>query len=173
MPALLDILVRHGYLVLAVWVFLEQVGMPLPSFPVLLSAGALAGTGRMNFAGAVALCAASTLLADLFWYELGRRKGFKVVHWLCRISLEPDSCDRRTEGVFEQQGARSLLLSKFVPGLGAVATPLAGIFRMPLRKFLFYDFCGAALWLTSYMGLGYFFRNEIEHIAERAKELGS
>jgi membrane protein DedA with SNARE-associated domain/rhodanese-related sulfurtransferase len=173
MPALLDILLRHGYLLLAAWVFLEQAGIPIPSFPILLTAGALAGTGRMNFAAAVLFCALATLCADLMWYQLGRREGFKVVHWLCRISLEPDSCVRRTEGIFEQRGAKSLLVSKFVPGLNAVTTPLAGIIKMPLRKFIFFDFLGAVLWLTSYMAIGYFFSDEIEHIARNAKALGS
>jgi membrane protein DedA with SNARE-associated domain len=155
------------------WVFLEQLGFPLPSFPILLAAGALAGAGRKNFASAFFLCALATILADVTWYELGRRKGIKVLNLLCRISLEPDSCVRRTEGLFEKQGAKSLLLAKFLPGLNAVATPLAGIFQMRLRKFLLFDGLGAFLWLGTYMGLGYFFSSEIELIARRAKALGS
>jgi membrane protein DedA with SNARE-associated domain/rhodanese-related sulfurtransferase len=173
MHVLFELLIRHGYLFLGTWVFLEQVGIPIPSFPLLLAAGALAGQGRMNFAGVLFLCAFATLMADLLWYGLGRTKGFKVVQWLCRISLEPDSCVRRTEGLFEQQGPKSLLIAKFIPGLNAVATPLAGIFKMPLRKFLFFDFLGALIWLGSFMTIGYFFSNQIEQIAERAKALGS
>jgi membrane protein DedA with SNARE-associated domain len=173
MTSLLDILVRHGYVLLAVWVFLEQVGIPLPSFPILLAAGALAGAGRMNFGLTLMLCASASLLADFLWYEMGRRHGIKVVQLLCRISLEPDSCVRRTEGLFEKQGARSLLLAKFLPGLGAVATPLAGIFQMRLRKFLLFDVLGVLLWLLTYMGLGYFFSSQIEAVALRAKALGS
>jgi membrane protein DedA with SNARE-associated domain len=173
MPSLLETLLRHGYLFLAVWVFLELVGLPLPSFPLLLTAGALVGAHRMNFMFALVTCALATLVADLFWYELGRHKGSKVLHLLCRISLEPDSCVRRTEGLFERQGARSLVVAKFVPGLGAVATPLAGIFQMRLRKFLVFDLFGVLLWLVTYMGLGFFFSKEIERIAQNAKALGS
>jgi len=112
-------------------------------------------------------------MADFLWYEVGRRRGSKVLHLLCRISLEPDSCVRRTEGLFERQGARSLLVAKFVPGLGAVATPLAGIFQMRLRRFLLFDILGVLLWLGTYMGLGYFFSAEIERIAQNARALGS
>jgi membrane protein DedA with SNARE-associated domain len=173
MPSLLETLLRHGYLFLAIWVFLEQIGLPLPSFPLLLTAGALAGAHRMNFGFALLTCALATMTADLFWYELGRRKGSKVLHLLCRISLEPDSCVRRTEGLFEHQGARSLVAAKFLPGLGAVATPLAGIFQMRPRKFLLFDGSGILLWLVTYMGLGYFFSKEIERIAENVKALGS
>jgi membrane protein DedA with SNARE-associated domain len=172
MHSILDSLLRHGYLFLAAWVFLEQGGLPLPSFPLLLGAGALSGTGRMNLAAALFFCAFSTVCADTIWYQLGRRKGIKVVQWLCRISLEPDSCVRRTEGLFEKQGARSLLFAKFLPGLNAVATPLAGIFQMRWRKFLLFDVLGAFLWLGTYLGIGYLFSGEIERIAQRAGTLG-
>jgi membrane protein DedA with SNARE-associated domain len=173
MHSLLETLLRHGYFFLVAWVFLEQLGLPIPSFPILLATGALSGMGRMNFAAALLMCVSTTVLADVMWYELGHRKGIKVVQWLCRISLEPDSCVRRTEGLFEQEGARSLLFAKFVPGLNAVATPLAGIFQMRLHKFLLFDALGALLWLCTYMGLGYFFSSQIERIALRAASLGS
>jgi membrane protein DedA with SNARE-associated domain len=173
MHPLLEILLHHGYLLLAVWVFLEQIGLPLPSLPLLLAAGALSGMGHMNFAMAVLACALPTLVADVVWYELGRRKGLRVVQLLCRISLEPDSCVRRTEGIFESQGARSLLFAKFVPGLNAVTMPLAGIFKMPPRKFVAFDSLGILLWLSVYIGVGYFFTDQIEQIANNAKALGS
>jgi membrane protein DedA with SNARE-associated domain len=173
MHPLIEILLHHGYLLLAVWVFLEQIGLPLPSLPLLLAAGALCGMGHMNFAAALLACAVPTLVADVMWYELGRNKGLRVVQLLCRISLAPDSCVRRTEGIFDSQGARSLLFAKFVPGLSAVTMPLAGIFRMPLRRFLIFDLLGVVLWLAAYIGLGYFFTDQIELIADHAKALGS
>jgi membrane protein DedA with SNARE-associated domain len=173
MPSILETLLRHGYLFLVAWVFLEQIGLPLPSLPLLLAAGALSGVGRMNFAAALFSCAFATVLADFIWFELGRRKGIKVLHWLCRISLEPDSCVRRTEGLFEKQGAHTLLFTKFVPGLNAVVMPLAGIFQMRLQKFLLYDMIGTLFWLGTYIGLGYIFANQIELIAHSAASLGS
>jgi membrane protein DedA with SNARE-associated domain len=173
MHTMLEFLVRHGYSVLAVWVFAEQIGLPAPALPLLLAAGALAGTGRMNLFGALFLCVFATVLADTFWYQLGRHKGIKVLQWLCRISLEPDSCVRRTEGLFERQGAKSLLFAKFLPGLNAVATPLAGIFHMRLRKFLLFDALGALIWAGSYLVLGYLFSGQIEWIAQHAAVLGS
>ena len=133
---ILNIVLAHGYSLLLGWVFLEQLGLPVPSIPLLLAAGALSGLGRLNLAACLILATLASLVADIFWYELGRQKGVKVVQWLCKVTLEPDSCVRRTEGVFERLGAKSLLIAKFVPGLNAVATPLAGIFRMKFGKFL-------------------------------------
>lgn len=172
MHELLEFVMHHGYSLLAGWVFVEQIGLPLPSLPLMLAAGALAGTGRMNFFVSLFLCVVATLLADGLWYQLGRRKGVKVLQWLCRISLEPDSCVRRTEGIFEKNGARALLFAKFVPGLNAVATPLAGIFQMRPRRFILFDSLGAFLWSGTYLGLGYLFSSQIELIAQRASQLG-
>jgi membrane protein DedA with SNARE-associated domain len=172
MHPILDFLMRHGYVVLLGWVFLEQAGLPVPSLPLLLAAGALAGAGKLNFAACLLISVFACILADTIWYALGRHRGIKIVQWLCRISLEPDSCVRRTEGAFEKQGARSLLLAKFVPGLGTVATPLAGIFHMKLERFLLFDGLGALLWAGAYLGLGYLFSGEIEHIAAGARSLG-
>ncbi len=172
MHSTLEFLVSHGYLVLLVWVFLEQAGLPLPSVPLLLAAGALGGLHRLNFGMALLLCVLAAASADTIWYQLGKRKGIRILHWLCRISLEPDSCVRRTEGLFEKQGAKSLLVAKFLPGLNTVSTPLAGIFHMKFRRFLAFDALGTIFWAGTYMGLGYIFSGQIELIALKAQQLG-
>jgi len=139
---------------------------------LLLAAGALAGTGRMSFFASLFCAVLAALAADMLWYQLGRRRGIKVLQFLCKISLEPDSCVRRTEGVFAKQGARSLLLAKFLPGLGTVAPPLAGIFHMRARRFLLFDGLGSMLWAGTFLGLGYIFSGQIERIAEHLASLG-
>jgi membrane protein DedA with SNARE-associated domain len=172
MNSTLEFLFRHGYMVLVGWVFAEQVGLPLPSMPLLLAAGALAGMGRMSFFGSLFLCVAAAVAADSVWYQLGRSKGIKILQLLCKISLQPDYCVRRTEGVFSKLGARVLLISKFFPGLGAVAPPLAGIFHMRLRRFLFFDSIGALAWAVTFLGIGYVFRDQLERIAQHLAALG-
>jgi membrane protein DedA with SNARE-associated domain len=171
MHSLLDFLFRHGYVVLLVWVFAEQIGLPVPTVPLLLAAGALAGAGRLSFFASLFFCVLAALAADTIWFQLGRLKGIRILQLLCKISLEPDSCVRRTEGIFSKQGARSLLFAKFLPGLGAVAPPLAGIFHMRRRRFLLFDSLGSLLWAGGYLSLGYVFSGEIERIAERASVL--
>src|SRR5258708_2078038 len=141
----LEFLLHNGYILLLGWVFVEQLGLPLPSMPLLLAAGALAGTGHLSFFASLLYAMLAAVGADSIWYQLGRVKGIKILQLLCKISLEPDSCVRRTEGLFSKQGARSLLLAKFLPGLGTVAPPLAGIFHMRPRRFLFFDAMGSFL----------------------------
>src|SRR5712692_529827 len=172
MLSLLDFLLRHGYVVLLGWVFVEQIGLPVPTVPLLLAAGALAGAGRLSFFASLFFCLLAALAADTIWFQLGRLKGIKILHLLCKISLEPDSCVRRTQGIFSKQGARSLLLAKFLPGLGTVAAPLAGIFHMRLRRFLLFDAAGSLLWAGTFLGLGYVFSGEIERVAEHLAALG-
>src|SRR6267154_6140667 len=109
MHSTLEFLIRHGYVVLLGWVFAEQIGLPIPSLPLMLAAGALAGTGHISFWASLLIVTIAALLADSIWYILGRTKGIRILQFLCKISLEPDSCVRRTEGIFSKQGARSLL----------------------------------------------------------------
>ena len=168
----LEFLLHHGHIVLLVWVFAEQAGVPVPSLPLLLAAGALAGSHQLNIFASLFIVALAAVSADFIWYQLGLRKGIKVLQFLCKISIEPDSCVRRTEGVFSKQGARSLIFAKFLPGLSTVAPPLAGVFQMRLRRFLIFDAAGSLLWGATFLGLGYVFSGQIEHIAERAASLG-
>ena len=162
-----DFLIRHGYAVLFGWVLLEQMGLPIPAAPLLIAAGALARAGKMNLTFALALALIAVILADLFWYSLGRYRGGRILKLLCRISLEPDSCVRRTENLFVRHGVHSLLVAKFVPGLNTAAPSLAGIFRMPVRRFMIFDSLGALLWVVSVTSLGLIFSDQLEQIALR------
>lgn len=168
----LQFVVRHGYLLVFAWVFVEQAGLPVPSVPMLLAAGALAGTHRMNLGAAIAFAVLGAVASDLMWYEIGRRKGVRVLQFLCRISLEPDSCVRRTQVSFTRNGPRVLLGAKFIPGLNAMAAPLSGIIRMNWRKFLWFDAIGALAWVSVFTLTGYVFSGELERVAARAAYLG-
>ncbi len=169
----LQFLIAHGYTVLFVWVLAEQLGLPLPSVPALLAAGALAGAGRMGLLLAVTVGTVAALLADVLWYEIGRRKGAKVLKLLCRISLEPDSCVRRTESVFASYGVGSLLVAKFFPGFSTLAPPLAGFVRVRLSRFLLLDSLGTLIWVGAFTGIGYVFSSQLEEAADFAARLGA
>ena len=172
MSGIIEFLFRYGYVLLFGWVLAEQLGLPLPSAPLLLAAGALAGTSRMNLAMAVLLPVIAAAASDVLWYELGRRRGMKLLRWLCRISLEPDSCVNKTQGHFERRGEWALVVAKFIPGLNAMAPPLAGASRMSWPRFAFFDGLGALLWVSVYIGVGYVFSNQIERAATQLVFLG-
>lgn len=173
MDSTLQFLIRHGYVVLFVWVALEQGGVPIPAVPVLLAAGALVGTGKMHLALILGTAVIASVVSDAGWYALGRRRGPRILHLLCRISLEPDSCVRETENLFARRGVASLLLAKFIPGLSTVAPPLAGIIRMSLGRFLLFDGLGALLWAGVFTGLGALFSEQLEALAVLLATMGS
>jgi membrane protein DedA with SNARE-associated domain len=166
-------LIHHGYVVLFAWVAAEQFALPVPSEPVLLAAGVLAGAGSLRLPSTIAVGVAASLLSDVIWYEIGRARGSQVMRLLCRISLEPDSCVRRSEDTFARYGGWSLLAAKFVPGLNTVAQPLAGVLRMRRSRFLLVDALGALLWIGTYTGLGYLFSDQVERLAAYGRSLGS
>ena len=169
----LQFLVKHGYLVLFASVLAQQLGVPLPSTPFIIAAGALAHSGGLNWAIVLLLACSAALIADFVWYEIGRVRGTRVLQLLCRISLEPDYCVRRTENFFSRHGEKSLLIAKFVPGISAVAPPIAGINHLPLARFLVYDTAGALLWIGSFVLLGYVFSNQLEQVIDYTERFGS
>jgi membrane protein DedA with SNARE-associated domain len=166
-------LVQHGYLLLFFWLLAEQAAVPVPSLPLLLAAGALARTGKLDLLSVLIIGVAACMIADNTWFQLGRRRGAKLLRFVCRLALEPDSCVRRTENAFVKYGLRSLLVAKFVPGLNTVAAPLAGSSGASLGRFLLFDGLGALIWLSSYTFLGYILAGQLETAAAYAMRMGS
>jgi membrane protein DedA with SNARE-associated domain/rhodanese-related sulfurtransferase len=155
---------EHGALLVFLAVLLEQGGVPLPSFTVLVAAGALVASGQVAAASVLAAAMAAALLANLGWYLAGVRYGQKVLRMLCKVSLSPDTCVRMTQSIFVRWGLASLLFSKFVPGISLVAPPIAGAIGMPVLRFLLASSLGTLLWAVAYLGLGYVFRDQIDRV---------
>ncbi|MGE5173008.1 MAG: VTT domain-containing protein [Betaproteobacteria bacterium] len=172
MANIIPFLIQHGNTVLFFWVLAETLGLPIPSVPLLITVGALAGAGQMNLFFGIGIGVCAAFLGDIFWYFMGRRHGGKVLSFLCKISLEPDSCVRKTENIFARFGARALLITKFIPGLSAVSTPLAGITGMRVSRFLLFDGMGILLWAGAYVLFGYLFSEELDRVLAYALGLG-
>jgi membrane protein DedA with SNARE-associated domain len=150
-----DFALRHYYVLLFAVTLVAQLGLPLPAAPLMLGAGALVLRGELNGPLAVLITVASFGLAHLLWFFAGRRRGAAALRLLCRISLEPDTCVRKTEDLFGRFGANLLLAAPFIPGLALVAPPLAGLSGMRLWRFLLLDCAGGLLWATAYVVAGY------------------
>ena len=156
-------LLMYGYLLLFAWVLVEQLGIPLPATPVLLAAGALSATGEISFPLALLVGLGATLTSDSAWYLIGRRYGHHVLRILCKLSMEPTVCVRRTQDSFGRRRGVTLMIAKFVPGLATLAPPVAGQNGMPFGSFLFFDAIGASLWLSLLLALGRFFGDLLRH----------
>jgi len=169
----LEFLLRHIEMVVFLTVLAEQIGFPIPAVPVLLAAGAVAGDGQAALTVLTGLSVAACLLGDMVWFELGRHRGRQALTLLCRISLEPDACVRRTENLFVTHGIRALILAKFIPGLSTLAPALAGLFKISIGRFFLFNGAGSILWSLSFLLLGYIFSDQIGYVAEQAVRFGT
>ena len=169
----IEFMARHGAAILFAAVFVEQLGVPLPAAPWLLAGGALAATGKINLFAAITVATFGSILADAIWFYLGRYRGACVLNLLCRISLEPDSCVRRTQNVFTKYGMRGIIVAKFIPGLSTLAPPLAGSSGVKASRFFFFDGLGSSLYAAVFICIGVLFSNQLEQIISALESLGS
>jgi membrane protein DedA with SNARE-associated domain/rhodanese-related sulfurtransferase len=157
------ILLTYSYVLLFGWVLVEQCGIPLPATPVLLAAGALSAEHQLSFPVVLLVGVAAALMADTGWYLVGRRYGHHVLRLLCKLSMEPTICVRRTQDSFGRRREVTLMIAKFVPGLATLAPPVAGQNGMAYGKFLFFDGIGATLWIATILAIGRFFGDFLKH----------
>jgi membrane protein DedA with SNARE-associated domain len=170
---MIGFLIRNGYVLLFAASLFEQLGAPLPSSPLLIGAGALAKSGKMALPQIVVLSVLASMLGHGVWFWAGRKRGGAVLRLVCRISIEPDSCVRRTEDLFGRHGARALIAAPWVPGLAIVAPPLAGMSGMSWRRFLALDAVGALLWSSVFAVLGYVFGPQLTLAVAVALQYGA
>jgi membrane protein DedA with SNARE-associated domain/rhodanese-related sulfurtransferase len=138
----------------------------------MLIAGAFLDKGNYQSHQLILTIVLASLIADICWYEAGRRYGERVLRTICRISISPDSCVRQTESIYARWGAASLLVAKFIPGFASVATALAGVVGTSRTQFIVFDALGAALWGGSAIGLGYLFRDAVADVLAVLERLG-
>lgn len=172
MDTLIRLIADYGLLVVFVNILVQQLGAPVPGYPMLLITGALAARGELNVLALLGTAVLACLIADSIWYAIGARSGRRVLRTLCRISLSPDGCVRQTESIFTRFGAPSLLLAKFIPGFASVATALAGAMRIPRGAFVLFDALGATLWVGVGLALGWLFAPAIREIAAGLAQFG-
>lgn len=156
MPIALEFFVHYAYGILFLWVLVEQLGVPIPSVPMLITAGTLSATHRIHAVPVMLSILLGCAVADSVWYFAGVRYGGRVVRLICRLSLEASTCVRKTEGYFSRNGGWTLVFAKFVPGLSALAPPIAGQTGMSYTRFLALDMLGSLVWASTFVFGGRF-----------------
>ena len=165
-------LTRHSYSVLFATVFARQICLPVPALLFLIAAGGLAGSGKLSLLAILLLSVTASVLADLVWFEAGRLRGDRVLHFIQRFSSTPDSSVSRIKRGFARIGPKILIVSKLVIGADAIAPPLAGVLGTGRLRFVCFDAAGAAVWAGLYTGLGYIFHAQLDKAASYAERLG-
>ena len=130
----------------------------MPASPILVAAGALSAEDQGQLFPRAAARLVASLAADGTWFLIGRRYGHhRALRFLCKLSLEPAPCVRRTQDSLGRHRSVTLMIAKFVPGLATLAPPVAGESGMSSGEFLFFDGIGATFWLGAWLLVGRFF----------------
>jgi len=167
------LIAEYGLALVFANVLIEQLGLPIPAVPTLVVAGALAAEGELSPLAVFGVAFVACMIGDGIWFLAGRRYGRRVMAFLCRVSLSPDSCVRQTEFRFERWGRLTLVLSKFIPGLSTIAPPLAGAMRLGWPSFLLLNGLGVVIWAGVAIGAGMAFHAQINEFIVRLEGLGT
>ena len=173
MEHLLELFEQHGPLLVFFNVLVEQLGAPVPAVPALLVAGALSVDGAFSWQSILVLALLGSGIANFTWYLAGRRFGLRILGLMCRITLSPDACVRRTEKTFLRWGVASLLVARFIPGLSSVASPLAGAMGFPAGRFILFDTLGTSLWAGAAIAAGVIFHRQVDAVMLALGDIGA
>ena len=151
-------LVHYGYWAVAAMLLLENAGVPLPGETVLLLASFLAYTERdLQLGWIILIGTVAATLGDNLGYALGHYGGRPLVERYRNIFRISGAAVARGEGLFSRYGSVTILFARFVFGMRVIAGPLAGVLRMPWKRFAVFNLLGAALWVTVISLVGYSF----------------
>jgi membrane protein DedA with SNARE-associated domain len=172
MNEFLSLIAHHGYIIIFATVLAEAIGLPVPAALALVAGGAAAASGTLRAPTILLLAVAAMLAGDSLLYVLGRRTGWGLLGFLCKVSVSPETCILRSAESFYKRGRYTLLIAKFIPGVNTMAPPLAGSMKMPFAQFLGLDLLGAALYALVYGGVGFLFGDFLAAITRGFLEAG-
>ena len=171
--ALIALLQDHAPALVFWNVLVEQLGLPIPAMPTMILAGALGAQAPQSLLAVSAAALVACVGSDAALYLVGRRYGHGVMRRFCSLSLSPDSCVRQTSLRFERWGGLTLVFGKFLPGIGTVAPPLAGVMRVSCPRYLLLTGLGSILWIGAAVGAGVLFQAQVNEILAKLEDLGS
>lgn len=174
---LFSLMARHGYALTFGLLLAEAIGLPFPAAIALVAAGAAVAAHTLWGPYVVAAAVVALLLGDIVQFWLGRYMGWLLLGFLCRVSINPETCILRSAESFYKRGKITLVIAKFIPGVNTMAAPLAGSMNMRFWQFLRLDFAGAMFYSLTYLLVGYLSRDFLAailrgfHAAGRAMEV--
>jgi membrane protein DedA with SNARE-associated domain/rhodanese-related sulfurtransferase len=173
MHELILLLQHYGVLIVFAVVLVEQIGLPIPAFPILIVSGALSVDGGTRWAEVLLVALVACLISDYFWFRAGRHYGKRILKLLCRISLSPDYCVSQTEDNFNHWGPKALVVAKFIPGFNTIAPPLAGAMGTSTGKFFGFSIAGGLLWSGTGIAIGAYFHTSVDQVLGILSTMGT
>src|SRR4051795_9656658 len=155
----------HGYWAVMLILLLENAGIPVPGETTLLYASFLAYSERtLHLPWIIVVGIVACTIGDNLGYWIGRRGGRRLLERYQHFFRIRDRTIRHGERLFEQHGSVTVFFARFVFGMRIIAGPLAGVLRMPWRRFLIFNFLGATVWVTVIAVVGFVFGSQWERL---------
>jgi len=161
---LADLFARYGYGAVFLVLLAENAGIPVPGETVLLFASFLAYSHRLSLPVVIACGIVACTLGDNLGYVIGLRGGRRLLDRHRRFFHIRQSTIERRERLFQRSGAATIFFARFIFGMRIIAGPLAGVLRMPWRRFVLFNFLGACVWVTVIACVGYAFGSQWERL---------
>ena len=159
MNHLLLSMAHHGYALIFVVLLAESMGLPFPASIALVTAGAAVASHTLSGSGILLAATIALLVGDTVQFWLGHFTGWALLGFLCRLSMNPETCILHSAESFYKRGKMTLVIAKFIPGINTMAAPLAGSMKMRFGQFLRLDLAGALLYSATYLFVGYLSRD--------------
>ena len=156
-----DLLARYGYIFIALFLFIESIGIPIPGESALITAAALAGGGKLSIVGVFFAALFGTVLGGMTGYWMGARGGNAVVLRFGRLLYINEERLGRAHTFFEKHGASALIVGRYIAVVRSFLGIFAGVSKMPPRKFALYNALGGLIWSLTFSLVGYFFGKNI------------
>jgi membrane-associated protein len=163
---------HYGYWAVGLALLLENAGIPVPGETILLFASFLAfSTGQLHLPSIIVIATVACTLGDNLGYFIGSRGGRPLLERYSKLFRIGPEIIARGEELFKRRGALTVFIARFIFGMRIIAGPLAGVLRMPWKRFLLFNFLGAVSWVTVISLVGYFFGSQwdrLMHIVKNA-----
>ncbi len=164
------LLLQYGYWAVAGALLLENAGIPVPGETMLLLASFTAfSEHRMRLPLIIVVGIVAATFGDNLGFAIGHYGGRPLLTRYVKTFRISHHTVHRSELLFQRYGAATVFFARFVAGLRVIAGPLAGVLRMPWKRFVAFNFLGAALWVTAISGIGYLFGQHWETVVRVIK----
>jgi membrane protein DedA with SNARE-associated domain len=159
LPGFLDALAgplnHYGLWAVLLFVMIEDFGIPVPGETILIAASVYAGTGRLNVVAVAVVGFAAAVIGDNIGFAIGHFGGRALaLRWGHHVGLTEARLDRAA-GFFDRHGAWIITVARFIEGLRQANGIVAGITGMHWLRFVAYNALGAALWVGTWVSIGY------------------
>lgn len=157
-----------GILVVALIIFAESgllIGFFLPGDTLLFSAGLLAAQGLFPLQWLILITIAAAIIGDNVGYSIGRRTGHRIFKKEDSLLFHKDHLIR-AEKFYEKHGGKTITAARFIPMVRTFAPVVAGVGKMPRKKFMFYNILGSVVWVAGITSLGYLLGSRIPRLAD-------